>query len=134
MSRDMHLCLYQTGCTCKLLKIRICRGLKTRSAYVQFLQWSTEKGLNWSFKGVLHPWALFLRTLCIFSKKWSNFGQSILWIWSEMFQGTQKSQFYFSRDHCCEVTVKKCAKINIFHVLSHKSITTWVSEIPAWVQ
>ena len=23
-----------------------------------------------------------------------------------------------------------CAKINIFHVLNHKSITTWVSEIP----
>ena len=42
-----------------------------------------------------------------FLKKLSNFGQSILWIWSEMFQGTQKSQFHFSRDHCCEVTVKK---------------------------
>ena len=25
---------------------------------------------------------------------------------------------------------EKCAKINIFHVLNHKSITTWVSEIP----
>ena len=25
---------------------------------------------------------------------------------------------------------EKCAKINIFHVLRHKSITTWVSEIP----
>ena len=25
---------------------------------------------------------------------------------------------------------EKCAKINIFHVLSHKSITTWVSEFP----
>ena len=25
---------------------------------------------------------------------------------------------------------KKCAKINIFHVLNHKSITTWVSENP----
>ena len=25
---------------------------------------------------------------------------------------------------------EKCAKINIFHVLSHKSITTWVSETP----
>ena len=25
---------------------------------------------------------------------------------------------------------QKCAKINIFHVLNHKSITTWVSEIP----
>ena len=25
---------------------------------------------------------------------------------------------------------EKCAKINIFHVLSHKSITAWVSETP----
>ena len=25
---------------------------------------------------------------------------------------------------------EKCAKINIFHALSHKSITTWVSETP----
>ena len=25
---------------------------------------------------------------------------------------------------------EKCAKINILHVLNHKSITTWVSEIP----
>ena len=25
---------------------------------------------------------------------------------------------------------EKCAKINTFHVLNHKSITTWVSEIP----
>ena len=25
---------------------------------------------------------------------------------------------------------EKCAKFNIFHVLSHKSITTWVSETP----
>ena len=61
-------------------------------------------------KGVLHLWALFLKTLCIFSKKKSNFGQSILWSWSEMFQGTQKSQFYFSRHHCCEVTVKNKRK------------------------
>ena len=57
-------------------------------------------------KGVLHLWALFLKTLCIFLKKQSNFGQSILWIWSEMFSGTQKLQFYFSRDHRCEVIVK----------------------------
>ena len=61
-------------------------------------------------KGVLHLWALFLKALCIFSKNKSNFGQSILWIWSEMFQGTQKSQFHFSRDHCCEVTVKNVRK------------------------
>ena len=45
-----------------------------------------------------------------FLTKLSNFGQSILWIWSEMFKETQKSQFCFSRDHCCEVTVKNVRK------------------------
>ena len=50
-------------------------------------------------------------------------------MWSEMFQGNQKLQFYFNGDHCSKVTVKKYAKIIIFHVLSHKSITTWASEI-----
>ena len=34
----------------------------------------------------------------------------VLWIWSEMFKGTQKSQFSFSRDHCCEITVKNVRK------------------------
>ena len=66
------------------------------------------------FKGVLHPWALFLKTLCIFSKNKATSDKSILWIWSEMFQGTQKSQFYFSRDHCCEVTVKNVRKSIFF--------------------
>ena len=28
----------------------------------------------------------------------------------EMFQGTKKSQFYLSTDHCCEVTVKNVLK------------------------
>ena len=57
-------------------------------------------------KGVLQPLDLIFEDFVYFLKKYSNFGQSILWIWSEMFQGTQNSQFYFSRDHCCEVTVK----------------------------
>ena len=37
-----------------------------------------------------------------------------------MFQGTQKSQFYFSRDHCCEVMVKNMQK-SIFSM--HWAIT-----------
>ena len=31
-----------------------------------------------------------------------------------MSKGTQKSQFSFSRDHCCEVTVRNVRKVNIF--------------------
>ena len=66
-------------------------------------------------KEVQHPWVLFWR-LCAFSQKikqlWTKYP---IWIWSEMFQGTQKLQFYFSllllsRDHCCEVIVKNVWK------------------------
>ena len=45
--------------------------------------------------------------LCAFSQK---IKQRIIWIWSEMFQGTQKLQFYFNIDHCCEFTVKNVRK------------------------
>ena len=47
-----------------------------------------------------------------------------------MFQGTQKSQFYFQQMPLSWSYSEKCAKINILHVLNQKSITTWVSEIP----
>ena len=52
----------------------------------------------------------FCRLYAFIQKKQSNFGQSFLWIWLEIFQGTQKSQFSFSRDHCCEVAVKHVQK------------------------
>ena len=41
-----------------------------------------------------------------------------------------KLLFYFSLETIVVKLGKICAKINIFHVLSHKSITTWVNEIP----
>ena len=67
------------------------------------------------------PMVLIFEDLVHFLTAAGNFGQSILWIWSEMFQGTQKClQFYLSGDHCCEGTDKTCAEINIFYVLSHK--------------
>ena len=44
------------------------------------------------------------------------------WGWScPVPQATKTSRFYFR---------KQCVKINIFHILVRKSITTWVSEIP----
>ena len=67
------------------------------------------------FKGVLHPWTLFLKTLCIFSKKKKikNKNKKIKQLptkyqmdLNKIFQGALKSQFYFSRDHGFEVTVK----------------------------
>ena len=59
-----------------------------------------------TLKGVLHPWALFLKTLCIFSKNKATSEKVSHGSGQKMFQRTQKSQFYFSRDHCCEVTVE----------------------------
>ena len=48
-----------------------------------------------------------------------------------MFQGTQKSMFYFRGDCCCcELTVKNVWK-SIFSIFwSILSMTTWVSKIP----
>ena len=69
---------------------------------------SSRIGVVLVLRGYCTPGPYFWR-LCVFSlKKYSNFGQCILSIWSEMFKGNQKSQFYFSRDHCCKVTVKMC--------------------------
>ena len=72
----------------------------------------------------------YFSIICVFLKKENNFGQNIQWIWLEMFQGTQRSQFYFRRDHGCKVTLEYLWKSICGHVLIHKSIATWVSEIP----
>ena len=75
--------------------------------------WDTDKIimlLNLSLKRVLHPWALSLKTLYIFSKNKAIFDKVSYWSQSEMFQGTQKSQFYFSKGHCWEITVKNVRK------------------------
>ena len=55
---------------------------------------------------VMHPWSLFLKTLHIFSKNKETLDK--VSIGSEMFQVTQNSQFYFSINHGCEVTVQMC--------------------------
>ena len=75
----------------------------------------TRKAGDVKLKGVLHLWALFLKTFGIFSKNKATVDKKTLWIWSEIFQGTQKSQFYFSRGNCCKVTVKNVQK-SIFYM------------------
>ena len=68
---------------------------------------------------------LIFEDFVYFLKKQSNFGQSIQWIWLEMFPDTQNSQFYFSSDHGCEVTLKNVWK-SIFpcFVINHKFCVT----------
>ena len=77
---------------------------------------------------VYYPWTLFFKTLCIFSKNKATL--------DKVSYGSGQKCSKELKNHSCtlvETTVvklqKKCAKINIFHVLSHKAITTWVSEI-----
>ena len=74
-------------------------------------------------KGVLYLWALFLRTLCIFSKNKATLDK-VSYESDQKGSKEVKNQFSFSRDHCCEVTVKNVRKSIFSHDLSHKSITT----------
>ena len=88
------------------------------------ISWQHTTHLVW-LGGIPGP---YFGKLCAFSQNikqlWTKYSrESILWIGSEMFQGTQKA-VYFSGDHCCKVTVKIVPKSIFFHVLSHKSITT----------
>ena len=80
--------------------------------------------LSWKLvEVVLHPGPYFWR-LCAFSQnkvtseKVSNGSDK------RCSKGIKNRQFYFSRDYGFKITV-----INIFHVLIHKSINTWVGEI-----
>ena len=79
--------------------------------------------------GGAEPLFLIFEDFVYFLRKWSNFGGSIQWIRLELFQGPQNYSF-ISVETMVWSYCKQCVKINIFHVLIHKSITTWVSEIP----
>ena len=51
------------------------------------------------------------RRFCIFSQKIKQLvDKNNLRTWLEMFQGSKKSQFHFSRDHSCEVNVNSAWK------------------------
>ena len=75
------------------------------------------------FKGVLHPWALFLKTLYIFSKN-----KCPMDLVRNVPRNSKITVLLQQRPSLWSYS-KKCVKINIFHVLSHKSIITYVSEI-----
>ena len=91
-----------------------------------------RKKSDWSqncpLKGVLHLWALFLKTLCIFSKNKATSDK--VSYGSGQKCSKELKNYSFQKRPLLWSYSEKCAKINIFHVLSHKSITTWVSEIP----
>ena len=67
--------------------------------------------LNLPLKGVLHLWALFLKTLCIFSKNKATSDKVSYGSGQKCSKELENNtEFYFSRDHCCEVTVKNVQK------------------------
>ena len=89
----------------------------------KFYQWCT-------FKGVHHLWVLFLKTLCAFSQNNKATLDKVSYG-----SGPQCSKELQNHSSTSVETIVlklqwKCVKINIFYVLSHKSITTWISEFP----
>ena len=78
-------------------------------------QWTSTWQWYYSYlRGYCTPGPFFfffsVNLICVFSQKIKQLWQSIPWIWFEVFQGTQKSQFHFSRNHGCEVTVNNMWK------------------------
>ena len=65
---------------------------------------------HFHIKGVQHPWSLCLKTLRIFSKNKATLDKVSYGSGQKCSKGTQKLKFYFSRDHCCEVTVNNVQK------------------------
>ena len=99
-----HEGLYRNFCNIYIGYIKNCRSLSIANAWFK----SCDDTLGaWVFKGVQHPLTLFLKT-CVFSQNikhlWTKY-PLIMLIWLAMFQGTKKSQFYFSRNIGCEVRV-----------------------------
>ena len=96
------------------------------------IKWKRIGRISWKFrywfKRVQHPWALFLKTA---------FSQNI-----KQLRTKYPMDLVRNVPRISKITVllqwrpllwscsKNCAKINIFYVLSHKSITTCVSKIP----
>ena len=57
-------------------------------------------------KGVLHLWALFLKTLCIFSKNKATLDKASYGSDQKCSKELKHHSFYLSRGYCCEVTEK----------------------------
>ena len=83
-----------------------------------------------TFKGVLHPWALFWKTFCIFSQKIKQLRTKYSMDLVRNVPRNSKNTVLIQLRPLLWSYSAKCELINILYVLNHKSITTWVSEIP----
>ena len=89
----------------------------------KLISWSTRYCILSRLKGVVHLWALFLKTLCIFSKNKAT-SDKVSYGSGQKCSKELKNLSFTSVETIVVKLSEKCAKINIFHVLSHKSITT----------
>ena len=89
----------------------------------------TFKSWNIKFiKGVLHPWALFLKTLCIFSKNKVTSDKLSYGSGQKYSKELKNHSFTSVETIVVKLQWKNVQKSIFFMFLSHKSITTWVSE------
>ena len=91
-----------------------CQNLLIFSYSFVFTTTKRKKNIRWKFRGFMFKGVLHLRTilwrLYVFSQNIKQIWTKYPRIWLGIFQGPLKSQFYFNRDHCCEVTVNNVWK------------------------
>ena len=80
-------------------------------------------------KEFLHPWTLFLKTLCIFLKNRATLDKVFYGSGQKCSKELKNHSFPSVETIVVKLQSKMC-KNQYFYVLSHKSITTWVSVIP----
>ena len=90
----------------------------------------TVSHFDYQFKGVLHLWALFLKTFCIFSTNKATLDKKTYGSGQKCSKELKNHSFTSVEAIVFKVTVKNMRKSIFLNVLNHKSITTWVSEIP----
>ena len=94
-----------------MLKVIDIKLILSTQEFSPWRQKHASKGALGIFKGY-HPWTLYFERLCvkcIFSKNEATLDKVPLDLIRNVpktFQGTKKSQFYFSRDHGCAVIVE----------------------------
>ena len=119
MGNALHTLHYTTWCRCKMWY---------SAEGVLFEEFKKIYELVW-FKGYCTPGSYFWR-LCAFPQKIKQLRTKYPMDLVRNVPRNSKITVLLRQRPLLWSYSEKCVKINIFHVLSHKSITTWVSEIP----
>ena len=111
MNEYDHCMLIISGLNALLLLLGECMTLL-------FLTWLT---IYVFLKGVLHPWTLFVKTLCIFSKNTATVDK-VSYGSGQNVPRNNKIMILLQQRSLLWSYSKRCVKISIFHVLINKSI------------